>query len=236
MHPLISRALRSRIALITALSLISSLTTWSAPILKVSENQRFLVKTDGTPFFYLADTAWELLHRLNREDAEKYLRRRAEQGFTVIQTVVLAELDGLETPNAYGEVPLRNNDPTQPNERYFEHVDWIVKKAEELGLTIGMLPSWGDKWMKARWGIGPEIFTPENAAIYGEWLGRRYANGAIIWIVGGDRPIENDTHRAIITRMAQGLRKGDGGSHLITFHPPGGRSSAEWFHDAPWLG
>ena len=236
MHPLISRALRSRIALITALSLISSLTTWSAPILKVSENQRFLVKTDGTPFFYLADTAWELLHRLNREDAEKYLRRRAEQGFTVIQTVVLAELDGLETPNAYGEVPLRNNDPTQPNERYFEHVDWIVKKAEELGLTIGMLPSWGDKWMKARWGIGPEIFTPENAAIYGEWLGRRYAKGAIIWIVGGDRPIENDTHRAIITRMAQGLRKGDGGSHLITFHPPGGRSSAEWFHDAPWLG
>ena len=31
--------------------------------LKVSENQRFLVHEDGTPFFYLGDTAWELLHR-----------------------------------------------------------------------------------------------------------------------------------------------------------------------------
>lgn len=226
----------ARILLASALSLIATLTARAAaPRLKVSENQRFLVNADATPFFYLGDTAWEMLHRLNREDAEKYLRRRAEQGFTVIQTVALAEFDGLEAPNAYGEIPLRNNDPTQPNERYFEHVDWIVNKAEELGLTIGMLPSWGDKWMKGRWGKGPEIFTPENAAIYGEWLGRRYADRAIIWIVGGDRPIENDTHRAIITGMALGLRKGDGGSHLITFHPPGGHGSAEWFHDEPWL-
>lgn len=35
--------------------------------------------------------------------------------------------------------------------------------------------------------------------------------------------------------MASGLRKGDGGAHLITFHPTGQYSSAIWFHDAPWL-
>ena len=28
--------------------------------LKVSENHRFLQHEDGTPFFYLGDTAWEL--------------------------------------------------------------------------------------------------------------------------------------------------------------------------------
>ncbi|MBZ0255609.1 DUF4038 domain-containing protein, partial [bacterium] len=38
--------------------------------LHVSENQRFLVHQDGTPFFYLGDTAWELFHRLTREEAE----------------------------------------------------------------------------------------------------------------------------------------------------------------------
>lgn len=38
--------------------------------LKVSENKHFLVYEDGKPFFYLGDTAWELFHRLNREDAE----------------------------------------------------------------------------------------------------------------------------------------------------------------------
>ena len=35
--------------------------------------------------------------------------------------------------------------------------------------------------------------------------------------------------------MAKGLKEGDGGAHLITFHPPGGHSSAEWLHDENWL-
>ena len=206
-----------------------------APRLKVSENQRYLTRSDGSPFFYLGDTAWEMIHRLTREDAEFYLKRRVEQGFTVIQTVILAEFDGLGIPNAYGAFPLENNDPLKPNERYFEHVDWVVKKAEELGLYVGLLPTWGDKWNRGSWGVGPEIFTAVNAEAYGEWLGRRYADRAIIWIVGGDRPIENDTHRGVIDGMARGLRTGDKGSHLITFHPPGGRGSAEWFHHAAWL-
>jgi Protein of unknown function (DUF4038) len=34
----------------------------AAPRLKVSPNGRFLVKEDGSPFFYLGDTAWELFH------------------------------------------------------------------------------------------------------------------------------------------------------------------------------
>ncbi|MCB0841572.1 MAG: DUF4038 domain-containing protein, partial [Bacteroidetes bacterium] len=131
------------------------------PRLKVSENGRFLSKEDGTPFFYLGDTAWELFHRLNREEATEYLRNRAEKGFTVIQAVVLAEIGGLYIPNPYGHLPLENLDPTRPIEAYFEHVDFIVDQAERLGLYIGMLPTWGDKVNK-KWGAGPEIFNPEN--------------------------------------------------------------------------
>jgi hypothetical protein len=57
------------------------------PKLKVSENHRFLVRENGLPFFYLADTAWEIFHRLNRKDAADYLRIRAQQGFTAVQAV-----------------------------------------------------------------------------------------------------------------------------------------------------
>jgi hypothetical protein len=204
--------------------------------LKVSENRRFLMTADGKPFFYLADTAWELFHRLNREQAEKYLKDRAAKGFTVIQAVVLAELDGLKDPNPYGHTPLKDNDPTQPNEKYFEHVDWVVNKAAELGLYIGMLPTWGDKWMSEQGGNGPVIFTPENAAAYGEWLGKRYRNQPnLIWILGGDRSVKTEQHREIIRAMARGLRRGDGGSHLITFHPRGGEGSGQYFHGEEWL-
>lgn len=210
------------------------------PKLRVSENKRFLVTEAGQPFFWLGDTAWELFHRLNREEALHYLDTRAEQGFTVIQAVALAEFDGLNTPNPYGHRPLLDNDPTRPDEKpgpdndYWDHVDFIVQAANQRGLYIGLLPTWGDKWNK-KWGTGPEIFTPQNAEVYGEWLGRRYRNAAVVWILGGDRPIETDAHREIIRAMARGLRRGDGGAHLITFHPVGGAGSAQWFHDEPWL-
>jgi hypothetical protein len=129
-------------------------------MLKVSDNRRFLVHEDGSPFFYLGDTAWELFHRLNADEAALYLQDRASKRFTVIQAVALGECDGLRVPNAVGECPLINEDPTRPNESYWRHVDGIVGTASVLGLHIGMLPAWGDKWNRGTWGKGPEIFTP----------------------------------------------------------------------------
>jgi hypothetical protein len=204
------------------------------PMPKVSANKRFLVHDDGAPFFYLGDTAWELFHRLNREEAAHYLEDRAAKGFTVIQAVALAEADGLRVPNALGELPLEGEDPTRPNERYFAHVDFVVDRAAALGLHVGLLPTWGDKW-NAKWGRGPEVFNPENARAYGQWLGRRYADAPIIWILGGDRPVESDAQRATITAMAEGLREGDGGRHLMSFHPRGQDASSQYFHEAGWL-
>ena len=201
---------------------------------QISENRRFLLDGNGAPFFYLADTAWELLHRLDREETEIYLQDRAAKGFNVIQTVVLAEIDGLRVPNRDGHLPLHDLDPTRPNEAYFQHVDWVISRADELGMCLGLLPTWGDKW-NLKWGVGPEIFTPENAAIFGEWLGKRYQNAPLVWILGGDRPVETDGHRKIIEAMALGLSRGDGGHHLRTFHPCGRQSSSEPFPDAPWL-
>ena len=206
--------------------------------LHVSDNRRFLVKADGTPFFWLGDTAWELFHRLTREEAEKYLKDRAAKKFTVIQAVVLAEFDGLHVPNPYGEIPLENDDPTKPREAYFQHVDFIINKASELGLHIGLLPTWGDKVFKHRWGVGPEIFNLNNAKTYGKWLGERYQTKKnIIWILGGDRNPRNENDVAIWRAMASGIAEGVGGHDkaLMTFHPQptevqeGG--SAEWFHE-----
>ena len=210
--------------------------------LQISANKRYLQTADGKPFFWLGDTAWELFHRLTREEAEKYLKNRAEKGFTVIQAVVLAELDGLHDPNPYGETPLEKDDPTKPKEAYFQHVDFIIDKAKELGLHIGLLPTWGDKVFKDRWGVGPEIFNKNNARVYGKWLGARYKNRTnIIWILGGDRNPRNDNDVTIWRQMAEGIAEGVGGHDkaLMTFHPQpndlkdGG--SARWFHNDAWL-
>ena len=201
--------------------------------LKISENKRFLIHEDGTPFFYLGDTGWELFHRLNKEETEKYLENRRAKGFTVIQAVALAELDGLNVPNAEGNRPLIDNDPLKPNESYFAHVDWVIRKAAEKGIFIGLLPTWGDKVDK-KWGIGPVIFNKDNAYKYGQWIGNRYKDFPnIIWINGGDRDGGGE-NRQVWEAIGEGIKSVDK-NHLMTFHPWGERSSSEWFQKSPWL-
>ncbi|MDR1171950.1 MAG: glycoside hydrolase family 140 protein [Bacteroidales bacterium] len=209
--------------------------------LQVSANRRFLQHADGTPFFYLGDTAWELFHRLDRESAEKYLTDRARKGFTVIQAVALAEFNGHTDPNAYGHLPLEDYDPARPAVKdgpandYWDHVDYIVDKANELGMYVGFLPAWGCHWHEGS-GVknNQPLFDAVNAEKYGEFLGARYRNKEVIWILGGDRDVDNDAQKAIIRAMARGIKKDDG-RHPITFHPRGGGSSSQYFHTDDWL-
>jgi hypothetical protein len=203
--------------------------------LAVHENGTHLIERDsGDPFFYLGDTAWELLHRTDEDEARMYLTDRADKGFNVIQTVVLAELEGLTTPNSYEELPLLDLDPTQWNEKYFAYVDRVAEMADSLGIFLGLLPTWGDKFNK-KWGVGPEVFTPENAETYGRMLGQRYRDHNVIWILGGDRNPENEEDFAIIRAMARGLEEAVGDEQLLTYHPQGGYKSSDFFAGDDWV-
>jgi hypothetical protein len=218
------------------------------PRLRVSDNKRFLVTTEGKPFFYLADTGWELFHRLDRKQAVEYLTLRAAQRYTAIQAVAIAELDGIGTPNTYGDLPLIDRDPTRPavtpgNDPnnagaydYWDHVEYIVDQANARGLYIALLPSWGS-WVNS--GKNDHSYlTPENAQRYGEFLGKRFGKKGIIWILGGDRTATGfePTWRALARGIAIGVAgKEDYDAFLMSFHPRGGETSSTWFHDEPWL-
>ena len=203
------------------------------PFLQLSDNRQYIESREGEPFFWLGDTAWELVHRLNREEVVEYLKDRQEKGFTLVQTVILAEMDGLHTPNTYGELPLIDDDPVRVNNQYFEHLDFVLSEAEKHGMYVGLLPTWGDKFNK-KWGAGPEIFTPENARIYGALLGKRYHDRAnLIWILGGDRIPENEEHFAIIRSLAEGIKQEDP-DHLISYHPSGGKIASDYLNE-DWL-
>lgn len=216
--------------------------------LRVSPDQRSLVRADGRPFVWLADTAWELIHRLTRDEIRHYLEVRQAQGFTVVQTVVLAELDGLRTPTPEGELPFENLDGLALNDAYFAKIDWLLREAEGRALTLALLPTWGDK-VQVWWGEGPAIFAPaadgaRRARAYGQALANRYRDVPnVIWVLGGDRsprafgehaaeagPAYADVWRA----LAEGMKAHDP-DHLMTFHPCGGESSSATWQAEPWL-
>ena len=134
--------------------------------LVISQNGRFIQHENGDPFFLLADTAWELFHRLTLEEIDLYLDIRRTQGFNVIQAVLISELDGLRTPNAYGLLPLSDMNPDKPNAVYLELIDKVLRLAEKKLMYLAIVPVWGDK-IDQVFGIGPEIFDEANAYSYG---------------------------------------------------------------------
>ncbi|MEL7237776.1 MAG: DUF4038 domain-containing protein [Planctomycetota bacterium] len=205
------------------------------PRVPVATRDRHLVDQHGEPFFWLGDTAWELIHRCNRDEIQMYAETRAKQRFNVVQTVILAELDGLRDPNPQGHTPLVDLDPTQPDPAYFEDVDFAVKTLNDAGLVACLLPTWGDKVHKG-WGVGPEVFGEDapseeeaidRAMVFGDFLGDRYKDAAVVWMMVGDRRCTKPLHRQVWDAMAAGLRHGMDGRQLITSHAQGGTTSVD---------
>jgi hypothetical protein len=223
---------------ISTILMAYSQTEWKHGRLQVSSDGHYLQYEDSTPFFWLGDTGWELFHRLKKEEIAKYVENRRSKGFNVIQAVILAEFDGLRKPNQYGAVPLKNLDPTQPNEAYFELVDWTVQQALQKNMFMGLLPTWGDKVTKL-WGEGPVVFSENNADVYGKFLGQRYKKHPnIIWILGGDRPAMRDSldWRPVWRAMAKGIKEGTGDKAIFSYHTWGGENStSQYLHNEDWL-
>lgn len=203
-------------------------------MITVAKNNRYLEK-DGKYYPYLADTAWTLLQRLMRDEIVYYLDVRKNQGFNAIQVSAISELDGINVPNREGRLPFINGDVSRPDPQYFELLLFLLGECEKRDVVLTLLPTWGDKFNK-KWGTGPEIFTPENAGAYGEYIsGLVGCRENVIFMLGGDRPIENENHRAIIDSMAAGLKRGERVKHLITYHPCGEASSYDFLGDCDYI-
>lgn len=226
------------------------------PRITVHKDGHLLSGEDGSPFFWLGDTAWQLIQDTTRDECSYFLHTRARQGFTVIQAVALAEFRGVKQPSAMGLLPFANQDPGRPNDAYFDRVVEIVEEAGRLGLYVGLLPTWGDK-LTAPWGAGPRLFTNSNlpvARAYSKYLATKLRDQSnVIWILGGDRPpraVNEWSSKAaadagfprdqdwtpIWTALAQGLEEGAGARPLIAFHPSGGSEGSSYsLHKQPWL-
>ncbi|KAK1936980.1 hypothetical protein P3T76_009758 [Phytophthora citrophthora] len=84
------------------IAVLLSLTVWTSATLfwidlaiTAPQYGRYLYRTNTKqPFFWQADTAWELIHKLDKTSIDFYLRTRSEQGFNAVLAVVIAEKNG----------------------------------------------------------------------------------------------------------------------------------------------
>lgn len=198
--------------------------------LKISSNKRFFQTSDGMPFFWLGDTGWLLFVKTTREEAVQYLQTRMEQGFNVVQVMVLHELRSAK--NAYGDSALHNLNVATPAVKdgpqndYWDHVDFVVDEAAKRGIYLAMVPVWGSN-------VKAGYVNKQQAEAYAKFLANRYKHKSnIIWLDGGD--LQGTVGMDVWKTIGRTLKKHDP-KHLVTFHPRGRNSSSAWFHNEKWL-
>jgi hypothetical protein len=220
------------LGLVISVGPIQAAAPWDHGPLQVSANGRYFQQADGTPFFWLGDTAWLITQKLGREDIKTYLENRRAKGFNVVQCCLVQNFNDKSpngTPALVDEDLARlnitpGNNPDDPAQYdYWDHVDYLVDTAASNGIYVAMSPMW--RYAK--------LPAPEKGAAFAAQVAARYAQRPnVIWVNGGssrggDNPAFWNAAGAALKRHAPG--------QLVTFHPFGRMQSSDWFVDAPWL-
>jgi uncharacterized protein DUF4038/collagenase-like protein with putative collagen-binding domain len=191
--------------------------------IRVSPNGRYFVDAHGEPFYFLADTQWELFRRYSLSDAKLILENRKAKGFSVVM-VMLTGVGPGTGPNLAGQHPWLNDNPGTPNPNYFTNVDAVVKlaQANDLHLLIGIYhQTYGAR------------MTVDNAKPWAAWVTRRYLDFPnVIWTI---YPKAADSYKGIASKLAEGIQEGDGGRHLVSMHPDPSPATSSFMHAEPWL-
>ena len=180
------------------------------------------------------DTPWSLIVGLTRQEAEQYLENRRRKGFNSI-IVNLIEHKYRGPVNRYGDGPFTTpGDFSTPNEKYFEHADWVIRKAAEKGIQVFLAPIYlgyigtDEGWIEESLANGPE-----KCRAWGQYVGKRYRNfDNLVWIIGGDR--NPDKARDHVNAVARGIKEFDH-RHLFTAHCHPENSALDQYKDDGWL-
>jgi hypothetical protein len=205
----------------------------------VSSDGRHLIDKTGAPFLLHGDTAWSLLVMLDQEETERYLEDRRQRGFNALIVNLLEHKFATNPPNnRNGDGPfLTPGDFSTPNEAYFRHADWVIRKAEEKGILVFLFPCY--------WGYagGDEGFWKElnaNGAAkcreYGRYVGARYRGFTnIVWIHGADySPPTDSPGMGYGLEILHGIQEKDA-SKLNSFHGVRSTTALDHVRFAPFL-
>jgi len=202
--------------------------------LRVAADHRHLIDQSGQPFLIQGDAPWSLISGLTKEEAELYLEDRRRKGFNSI-IVNLIEHKFRGPVNRYGQGPfLVPGDFSTPNEAYFAHADWVIRKAGEKGIQVFLAPIYlgyigtDEGWVEEALANGPE-----KCRAWGRYVGKRYgAFDNLVWLIGGDRNPANA--RPDVEAVARGIKEADS-RHLLTAHCHPENSAVDQYKDGGWL-
>ena len=150
-------------------------TTLAAAILAYGASAQI---KDSVPTVSVDATPGRVINSFDPDSALRIMKDRQAKGINVI----LVMLTGVDTgkvdsslppsfANLEGELPWIENDPLRPNERYFRHIDRMIRLGEQTGqtLVVGVFHQWHAGIItpgKAReWAKRAVAMEPEDSAV-----------------------------------------------------------------------
>jgi len=150
----------------------------------------YLTYNDGTPYFWVACTAWNGALKSTDEEWETYLTHRRDHHYNLIQLVTTQwrgcdmSADGLTAYEGSGEITI--------NPDFFKRIDKKIDEANSYGLVVSPVILWALHVAQGRY-LSPGYHLPvDEAVILAKYIVARYQGNHVIWTLGGDGKYYDD--------------------------------------------
>ena len=191
--------------------------------IEVAANGRHVAHADGTPFFWLGDTAWNGVVRATVPDWEDYLSARERMGFSAIQ-FFSTHWRGMETDPA-GERAYTEDGGVVVNPGFFRRLDAKVEAINRHGMLASVIVVLALRDNEPAW-----TWAEADLVRFAKYLRARWGAYHMAWTLGGDGDFRGE--RAERWRRIGRAVYGPG--DLVTMHPRGWVWNADEFRDEPW--
>ena len=185
---------------------------------------------DGTPYFWVACTAWNGALKSTDEEWDTYLIHRRDHNYNLIQLVTTQwrgcdkSTDGLQAYEGSGEISI--------NPDFFRRIDQKIDKANAYGLVVSPVILWALHVAQGRY-LSPGYHLPvDEAIILAKYIVARYQGNHVIWTLGGDGKYYDDLEdrwKKIGREVFEGIDHAP-----VTLHPHGSSYVGRVYADETW--
>jgi hypothetical protein len=216
---------------------------------EISPNNRYFVYADGTSFFWLGDTSWNLNSlRAGLDEGSngipfyEYVQDRKAKNFTVIQTRFFWLVRPNEGGFAFTDNPNDNGSFDELNPSHFQSLDTRIQEVWNGGFVIAAHPTWFSK----------QYVLTADAQSISRYILARYGAYNLVWSLSGEYQYSYDNEdyswtTADWVNLGNFVQGYNAYAHPVTVHPSsrkdwenlvpgaGQQSSSGEFHSEPWL-
>jgi hypothetical protein len=190
----------------------------------------YLSYSDGTPYFWLACTAWNGALKSTGEEWEHYLNQRKSNHYNTIQ-LVTTEWRGADK-NAEGLTAIVGTGYIRVNPEFFKRIDQRIDEVNAKGLLVSPVILWALPTGEGRH-LSPGYTLPlDEAVLLAKYIVARYQGNHVVWTLGGDGRYFSEQE---LKWKEIGRRVFNGIDHApVTLHPHGRSFIGDLYAQEDW--